>query len=314
MNLPAGFHLHILHQNRAPYPEISSYKEFFGQWWSVSDGPAAAIPASIPVDRLILWHMMGMYRQRRSSRLTIHDYRSRSIGQLYWLKDYVKKALNARPDLRIFLADSVKSGYGFRDRVPECFVAMGVPSFAFDLSWNPDRTSYDFGYVGMISRDRQFDLLLRRFLDAYVGSRSFLLIGPTDASILDEFGAEAGLHFTGKQPHREALEQVLQARCGVCYIPDKMPFSQQVPTKLLEYAAIGMPILANRTRMNVATIERCDIVATVEGDDLFGERPDPDALASNLATDMTRLDFMTILAESGLVETINKLLGRASSS
>ncbi len=308
MSPPSGFHLHVLHERKAPYPTISSYKEFFGRWWSVSDGPEAAIPSDVSPDRLVLWHMMGMYCRRLPSRLTIHDYRSRSVGSLCWLKDMAKKAFNARPDIRLFQTEFVKDGFRFHDGVPEVTFTLGVPSFAFDLSWSRNATVYDFGYVGMINRERHFDTLLRRFLDAYQGKRSFLLIGPSEQSILDEFAEQDGLSFTGKLPHRDALERVLQTRCGVCYVPNELPYSRQIPTKMLEYATMGMPIIANDVWTNIDNIRRHHIVAKVTEDDLFAEGPDPESLSDNLATDMAHLHFQAILSDSGLVDLISEHL------
>ena len=312
MSLPGGYHLHVLHERKAPYPTITSYKEFFAKWWPVSDGPIDQIPTDVQADRLVLWQMMGTNFFRRPARLVIHDYRSLSVGTLSGIKDRLKRLLNCKPDIRLFQTDFVRRGLGFRDTVPEIQFTLGVPSFAFDMSWDRSKTSCDFGYVGVVTVDREFDTVLQSFLDAYEGKKSFLLVGPADDAILQRFRSHDCFDFVGKLPHREALRRVLESRCGVSFIPDKHPYNRQIPTKLLEYAALGMPILANDCWTNIDNIERHRIAATLTGNDLFADRPAPALMADNRDCDLSHLDFHRILAESGLVEILAKALGASS--
>ena len=266
----AGWHIHFFHEGKAPYPEISAYRQFFGDRCSASEGPESNIPAQADPERLIVWQIMGFYPTRPAARFLVHDYRSLSVGRTGLVKDLIKRSLNATPNLRIYQNDRIRDALGFRDDRGSVIIPMGVPSWIFDLSWREDATEYDFGYVGLITEERGFRKVLRSFIDAYRGTRNLLLIGPADQSIREQFEGEPGLTFTGKLPQKQAIETLLSARCGVALCPGHRPYRWQTPTKLLEYAALGMPVLANHSPMNVKTIELHGIKATLRSDELFG--------------------------------------------
>lgn len=300
----AGWHIHFFHEGKAPYPEIAAYRGFFGGQCSTSQGPASNVPARTNPERLIAWQIMGFYPTRPTAKVVVHDYRSLSVGRARRLKDLMKRAFNAVPHLRIYQNGEIRDALGFRKDAGHVLLPMGVPSWMFDLRWREDASEYDFGYVGVITEERGFREALRSFTTAYGGSRTWLLIGPAEPSLLEEFGAAPGLKFTGALPQRKAIELLLKARCGVALFPAHPPHCWQTPTKLLEYAALGMPVLANDSPMNEKTIEQHGIEATVRSGDLFDDTVDPSHMQANKGADFRHLDFERIIGGSGVADAI----------
>ena len=303
-----GMHIHFCHEGKAPYPDISAYRTFFGDQCSISEGLISDIPQNVRPERLILWYMMGFYPTRSAARLIIHDYRSLSVGRARRLKDLIKRAFNATPDLRIFQNEIIRSALGFRQDHRSLLIPMGVPSWTFDLKWCKEGTTHDFGYVGMINVERGFRGALRSFVRAYNGSRTWLLIGPAEQTLLDEFATAPGLEFAGRLPQQDALKLLLSTRCGIALFPGHPPHCWQTPTKLLEYAALGLPILANDSPMNLRTIELHDIKAMIRPGDLFDSEVDPSSLPANDGSCFRHLDFQAILRDSGVAEAITERL------
>ena len=303
-----GIHIHFYHEGKALYPDILAYRSFFDDLCSTSEGLATEVPQEVKPEMLILWYMMGFYPRRPVARLFVHDYRSLSVGRARRLKDFVKWAFNAKPDLRIYQNELIRDALGFRKDEGSVLIPMGVPSWTFDLKWCKQSTTHDFGYVGAINVERGFREALRSFVQAYHGSRSWLLIGPVEQSLLEEFVAAPGLEFTGRLPQGKALERLLSTRCGVALFPSHAPHCWQTPTKLLEYAALGMPILANDSPMNVRTIKLHGINAIVRSGNLFDGEFEPSNLPANDASRFRHLDFRSVIENSGVAEAISARL------
>lgn len=302
--LPAGFHIHYLHGGKASYPEVAAYRAFFESRCTTSEGATDAIPKQVPPEKLILWQMMGFYPRRVPARLAIHDYRSLSVGTWSGLKDLAKRTLNAIPDIRIFQNDAIRRRMVFDDPAATVLLPMGVPGWIFDLHWQAEGARYDFGYVGAVSEERGFGKVLRAFGEAYRGERSLLLIGPAEPAIVAAFGRAPGIAFAGQLTQREALLQLLAARVAICPVPQGPPYDWQTPTKLLEYAALGMPVLANDSPTNLKTLEALNMRALLQDESLFRAAPDPAACPDNRDCDVRHLAFDKIIADSGIVEQI----------
>ncbi len=75
-----------------------------------------------------------------------------------------------------------------------------------------------------------------------------LLIGSTPAPLQRQFQAFTHITLTGKVPHHEVPAQLRRARCALNLVPDRLPYSEQTSTKLLEYCAIGLPVISTNYR------------------------------------------------------------------
>ncbi len=110
-------------------------------------------------------------------------------------------------------------------------------------------------YLGTLNRMRRLDFLIRAFAVArrIQGNAVLHLVGggdaPEDEAFLREAVAAEGLEdavvFTGRLPMAQALEYVRDAAVGLSpYFPTPILDSTS-PTKLIEYMAMGIPVVGN---------------------------------------------------------------------
>ncbi len=306
-------HIHFLHDNRAAYPEIAAYREYFQQQAATSEGPEPPKAGSLSVP-LVMWRIMGFHPMRRRDAFEVHDYRSLSVGPAAIWKDRIKRLFNARPDLRIFQNETMARQMGFRDQ-SHIFLPMGVPNWIAGLRSPTGSDRHDFGYLGAISRERGFDRVIAQFLSRYPSGKTLLLIGPVEDAIRARFGDDARLVFTGMLPQRDALERLKEARVAVSVFPRHRPHAFQTPTKLLEYAALGLRILANDSPMNLATARALGLRVTFTTDNVFTDAADDAASSpSNEDFDPTPLFWNSVIEQSEVGDRLGRLRDRMRGS
>jgi glycosyltransferase involved in cell wall biosynthesis len=122
-------------------------------------------------------------------------------------------------------------------------------------------------YLGTLNADRHLEILLdmlvqlrRDGIDARL-----LLVGhadkPQDRLMLEQRAKRCGVsgrvEFTGLLPQREALHQI--ARADICLSPiyPSQIFDMGSPTKLIEYLALGMPVVANNHPEQKLILREC---------------------------------------------------------
>lgn len=304
------YHIHFIHEGKASYPEMRAYSKFFAPGYELNQSSLLEYLEHGDPSRTILWFIMGFYTKRPPALATIHDYRSLSTGHLAVAKDRIKALFNFRPDLRIYQNEGIRRALGFRDGVPEVFVGMGVPTnikrFAEDSrSISPD---FSFVYIGAISRERQIDHVIRSFLRHLPSTSTFLLVGPVEEKIRTQFRHHRNVIFTGTVGQEEAFRYVLRSRVAVSYFPYHRPHTFQTPTKLLEYAALGMPILANDSPMNVKTIRDYGILARVGTRDLFSDVLKSDEIQRNPLKESYPFEWPNMIQQSGISKRFEEIL------
>ena len=109
------------------------------------------------------------------------------------------------------------------------------------------------GYIGVLGPQEGVESLLNVLHRLRYASRSValrcLIIGDGDAlptlkSRVRELHIEDAVSFTGRLPWRQAMEMLRQVDIGVDPAPDN-PYNQQVSAmKVLEYMALGKPVVA----------------------------------------------------------------------
>lgn len=217
-------------------PEIEIYKKYFRGYNFVDFYNVNEIVGE-NVD--LIWKFMGTDFKKRDVPI-IHEYASLSLPPFAVLKDWVKQNFNVKPDLRVFLNKHIASQYNFSDDVRFCYRDMGVSSSFFCRSVNSYK-SYDFVYVGSMSKDRGiFRLLNHLKVDK---KATILLVGQPPDDLYNAYKRYSNIIFSGKVPYDEVPGLAMQAEYAVNYIPDKFPFNMQTSTKLLEYVAMGMKIV-----------------------------------------------------------------------
>lgn len=255
--------LFLVSEGKAYYSALAAYQKFFAEDFEVTVLHKKDLPRQRNLDRAIVWQMMGYYPVRPSARLVIHDYRSASIGRFGALKDMMKRFYNVKPDARIFLNNEVHDRFSFADGVPEFFIDVGVPSGVFDTRLAAIESVYDFCYVGVINRERQIDRMINLFDKTYGNSKSLLLVGQMDREISKIVEGKPSIHCTGRVSQAEVFSFVRSSKYAISWIPDHAPYHYQTPTKLLEYAALGMPVIVNASRSNLMALEKFSISAEI---------------------------------------------------
>jgi len=297
----------ILHPGKANYPEIQAYSSHLTEWgFSVSTGTLEGL-AHLP-DRLniILWAVMGFYHRNVSAAYVIHDYRSLSVGRLARIKDLAKRYLNVKPDLRIFQNDRQRQLMRFNDGIPSILLPMGIPNWVFGPEFSTLQASdpvADFCYIGEMSRERHFDRVLSAFERNFAnGGRKLLLIGQPEPRLHAQFRSVPGIHFVGRLPQPDAMKLVASSRAAICYFPYHRPHCYQTPTKLLEYAALGKPVICNDAPGNLECCKQLGIESVVTGADIFGSLTDKqiDHAKPNDPERFKALTWKTVINQSGI--------------
>jgi glycosyltransferase involved in cell wall biosynthesis len=301
----------FVHEDKACYPEIEAYRTFFSE----RHGLASCVAPKPPDDcgKRVIWHIMGFYPKRpRGGFFRIHDYRSLSVGALPWLKDRIKRYGNYRPELRIFQNERMANEMGFADGVPRLLLPMGVPDSVLRYKTAANAQTefkFDFIYIGEISIERGFDAVIESFFKHAGNSRTLLAVGPIRDGLDQRFAGRDNVVFTGRVTQEEVFALIAQTRVCVCYFPYHRPHCFQTPTKLLEYAALGKPILANDAPSNLETVEKLGIRAHINGRDIFAGLPSLEGLPPNSGFDAQQILWPRVIQDSGVEGYVTEFLG-----
>jgi glycosyltransferase involved in cell wall biosynthesis len=99
---------------------------------------------------------------------------------------------------------------------------------------------FDLVFLGEMSRLLPFVPVLQSIHDA---GRTLLLIGEVPDALRAQL--PANVTCTGRVPHAEVPHQLRRARFGLNLVGNFEPYNQQTSTKLLEYCAVGLPVVSN---------------------------------------------------------------------
>ena len=202
-----------------------------------------------PAQTDVVYRMMGMAPRWVATRVPeVHDYASLSTGRLPRAKNHLKRIANRQPLLRSFLSPFVRDELGFTDHVPFIERDMGVPASFFEArraTWEaPASYEFDLIYVGSLSATRAVHQMVEHAVGADL---TVLLVGEPAPGLVDRFRHTPLVQFAGQVPQHEIPAQCGRAWAGVSQVPDVYPLSRQTPTKILEYCALGMPVVTNST-------------------------------------------------------------------
>ena len=231
----------MLNTKKSYLPELESYKQYF------FDTAEIYFEDEIEKSDLkyfdIVWEFMGfdMTKPKLKSQLLIHEYPSLSAGAFPHLKNYLKRKLNAKPDLRIFLNENINSELNFNDKINFCYRNMGVHRTFFNHK--NAKKKYDFVYIGEINKDRQIDKLLDKFTKKNTQEFSILVIGKPKDDIQKKYEQYKNISFAGYIHYKNIPTLASKAVYGINWIPNKYPYNLQTSTKLLEYCAMDLKIV-----------------------------------------------------------------------
>lgn len=235
--------IHYVHGGDAYLPELAAYVAYLE-----SLGHQAQIHrdgASVPGDAAVVWWLCGRVPRGAARRFPhafqVHEYASASVPPWAWLKDRAKRASQPRPQYRLFQNAWVRARLGFADGVPCEFRDMGIAPAFFAAQDTPAAPEFDAVYLGDMRRLRHFIPLLQGLEQA--GLRT-LLIGEPPPDLRATFAPLRHTTPTGRVPHDAVPGLLRRARFGLNLVPNQAPYHQQTSTKLLEYCAVGLPVVS----------------------------------------------------------------------
>jgi hypothetical protein len=304
--------IRFVHEGKAAYPDVRALREYFsGSYETLECSPSEAAAAP-DLSQSVCWYMMGFYPKRLPAALTIHDYRSLSVGRLRRTKDRLKRLLNARPDIRIFQNQEIRTALGFEEDKNTYYLPMGVPTLFIESRGKVEEPATDFVYIGSMLGERRCELMLDSFVKRSRQSRNFDLYGPPNPELEARYAGEPNIRFYGLIPQDQLPRILKSARVGVCYFPMHYPHVLQTPTKLMEYGALGMRILANEHPQSRITADRYGIKCKWgDTEDMFAGVPNDLNWADNAATDPHPMAWPSVIANSGVEDAVSRALKRA---
>jgi glycosyltransferase involved in cell wall biosynthesis len=239
--------VHFVHGARSYLPELAAYQTHI-------EGLGHAVQLhtqahTVPDDAQAVWWICGRVPSNQARRLKgavqVHEYASASVAPLAWLKDRIKQWQQPVPDFRVFQSEWVRQRMGFGGTVPGAVPYalrdMGVPdSFLTAQALQPPE--FDLVYLGEMSRLQRFVPLLHTLGQAGL---SLLLVGDVPPALQKRLATLGHIQSTGRVPQDQVPAQLLRARAGLNLMPDVLPLSEQTSTKMLEYLALGLPVISN---------------------------------------------------------------------
>jgi glycosyltransferase involved in cell wall biosynthesis len=136
-------------------------------------------------------------------------------------------------------------------------VPMGVPNRIF-ATIQADQPEIVFGqivYVGTLVTMRRMQVLIEAFAEVHsrIPHASLVIVGdgdwPWERASLEKLSQQLGLneaiHFTGFLPIEQAWKLAAAAQCCISPIYPSPVLNAGSPTKLVEYMALGRPVVCN---------------------------------------------------------------------
>ena len=226
-------------------PELHAYKNFLS-----SRGHAVEILNTIQDIRSfpssdIIFRFGGFLSKKNTFKLPeIHEYHSASTSSVPKLKNVAKSFLACKPVGRVFLNDFVRQQYCFSDNKPYIYRDMGAPDEFIDFP-TPKNKLFDMIYVGSID-ERQG--VLSCLLELSSRGYKVAVAGRVSDETYKRFNAKKNVTYLGLLAREEICSALAEARFGLNICPDRYPLNIQTSTKVIEYLALGLPIISNDYR------------------------------------------------------------------
>ena len=304
--------IYFIHGGGAMYPLIKAMRIGYSHLFSIEECSFHDAAQKSDIAQAICWHMMGYYPSKLPAALTIHDYRSLSLGRFGWFKDRLKEMRNAKPDVRI-IQPSIHSKMKFGDNVKTFLLDVAISDEILDFRFDPiTAIEHTFCYIGSMKPERKLEVMIDSFLRNRPKTETLALVGHVERYLEQRYSNHRNILFTGPLSQRDAFHLVQKSSVAVSYFPEHFPHIYQTPTKLLEYAAIGSRILANRQTMNVIKANQYGINAVWrDTPDMFVNLPSQNEWADNSKIQVKPMMFRSHMQSSGVEEFLLGLIGRA---
>lgn len=222
-------------------PEIAAYMDYLKAHHPDVKGFDSALLDDVDVNEYdIVWRFMGTDLSGEGAYI-VHEYNSLSAPPFAKLKNQVKKCVNRRPDRRVFLNETVRDEFNFRGDIPHNIRDMGVAEGFFAQDPAPE---FDFVYTGSLYRGGEVERLMEHFISEKGRKMTLLVVGAARQETIQCYGRHGNVQFTGAVRYEEVPKHMARGRYGLNILPLKYPFTHQTATKVLEYCALGLPVVS----------------------------------------------------------------------
>jgi glycosyltransferase involved in cell wall biosynthesis len=141
-------------------------------------------------------------------------------------------------------------------------------------------------YLGDVTRARGIEDAVSACHEADV---PLVAVGRVEAGLADSLGETGGVALVGPMPNPEAVRLVAAASVGLSPLRDHPNYRHSLPTKVLEYLAVGVPVVATDLPGTRAVLESLEAVWLVAPGDVeamaraVGEAVRPEAKRAAVA-------------------------------
>ncbi|WP_133013316.1 hypothetical protein [Marinomonas flavescens] len=276
---------------RAFLPESYAYRDYFRQHGLKCDILKKGDKSLFDYDAVMLFHGFHPFWRKYPS-IIIGEYHSLSVSRFSRVKDLIKRIINVRSDLYIFLNEEIRKKMWFSDRKNYFLRSMGYSKTGFE-TFNDEVKKFDVVYCGSY-RDGVFEIIEKV---AEIGL-SIAVVGfevPLKHKKITSFG---------RKTLKEARQIISQAKVGLNYTPDVFPLNIQDSTKVIEYCAAGLGVITNRYKW-VDEFEKSRNAVFLSLDSVETKK---DVLEFNFKVpDLDDLDWNVLLDRTGIVEYFAKI-------
>ncbi len=133
----------------------------------------------------------------------------------------------------------------------------------FRFTYTPNKQCPEFFYVGGLSLDRAFDVLVAGFAQLAERYPTFTVhlfgpcrLTPTELERLPGYARiQSNLRFYGYTDQRQAFPYAARATAGLALLKPVGDYPESYPTKLFEYMALGLPVITADFPLYRAVVE-----------------------------------------------------------
>lgn len=162
----------------------------------------------------------------------------------------------------------------FEDKSKRCVLIDNLPVFETieKVSIGVGKKLYDTCYVGSLTEARGILQMIRGVNQA---GKSLVLAGIFDSEFeqkkIENMPEYEAVNYLGVLPQEDAMRVTKQSRIGLCLIQDVGQYRKlgNLPTKIYEYMALGIPVIASDFPSYKAVIEENICGMCVKPDDVF---------------------------------------------
>jgi hypothetical protein len=236
----------ILNNPKSYLPEIHAYSEILKKKFKVivsTNEDYLNSKSNLIIKFPGFFYKKFNFFKNRSKKIIIHDYASLSTPPFAKIKNLIKCYFSETPNLRIYNSNFIKKEFSFKDNTPYLIRSAGVDKKFFFKENEKKKRVAQIIYVGSF-RDKLcvgFEKILKFNLN-------LIVIGNFPEKFKNKFKFCKNIFFLGFKTQDQIIEILKVSEYGLNYIPDIYPWNYQASLKLLEYSAVNLKTISNKTK------------------------------------------------------------------